>query len=297
MNATKTAISIIEWAMTGSGFPPRGYIGDTDALILPEKPLADAMQMLVKTASAQHCWGAPPLGNPAPLGPGGAILAASLGMLHAPGAARVLLQAVPKADNPGEWMFCHFLVSRVLPFLPDKTQDSSNDALLKDDLLILSPLTALLTTPLDSMKNAVTDLAYQLIASPPGRRWLQVSLAEPVSDAAIRNWRRELLGRLQKTEGDMETAFVLDVYEALMIHHGKEILEQVADAREVLLDPIAASKEECLGNALSVAGWWRPLWEMRRSRNDDLRARVHLGYEYLKGLELCTLAQKLTGRI
>jgi len=134
---------------------------------------------------------------------------------------------------------------------------------------------------------------YQLIKHPASRRWLQLNLAQPTDDPIIRHWRQDLLAQLRRTEGDKETAFVLDVYEAIAIHYSEEAFEQVRLARSVLFDPIAAADEQRLQDALSVANWWKPLWELRRSRNEALRKRIYLGYQYLEGLELYTLAQKL----
>ncbi len=300
MKASETARKVIEWSLTGNGFPPRGGLGHTEALAHPDEPLAEAMRTLTGVTAAKFHWGSPPLGDKSPMGPGGAILAASLGALHIPNVAAALLNAAPGADGPGDWLLRHALVSRALPHLEETPPGSGTEdplATLKRDLLRLSPLTALLTTPAPENQNTVIALVYRLIQQPGSRRWLQLNLARPVDDPGVRDWRRELLGRLQKTEADLETAFVLDVYEAQMIHHAREALEQIREAYSIISDPIAASNEVFLRDALSIAGWWRPLWEMRRSRNDDLRERLHLGYEYLKGLELCSLARKMTGKV
>ncbi|OAD18780.1 hypothetical protein THIOM_005617 [Candidatus Thiomargarita nelsonii] len=156
--------------------------------------------------------------------------------------------------------------------------------------MLASPLTALLNTPAAEQQSAIIALVYQLIEHSASRRWLQLNLAQPTVDPIIRHWRQDLLAQLRRTEGDKETAFVLDVYEAMAIHYSEEAFDQVRLARSVLVDPIAAADEQRLQNALSVANWWKPLWELRRSQNEALRKRIYLGYQYLEGLELYTLA-------
>ena len=89
--------------------------------------------------------------------------------------------------------------------------------------------------------------------------------------------------------------FVLDVYEAMLIHYPEQALQQLRTARAVLTDARAAAEEERLRDTLAVAGWWQPLWALQRSHPEALRARRYLGYEYREGLALVRLAQRLTG--
>jgi hypothetical protein len=289
MTATETAIKIIKWAINDTGPPPRGDLRKTRALANPSQSLSLAMQTLTTITAAQMCFDSPPLGDKQPLGVGSAILAAAIGARDSPTHAQQIIKTIPPANHPAEWIIRHALASRILPFLNNKTAET----LSTHDCLLASPLTALLNTPVPSQQNTLIELVYQLIEHPTSRRWLQLNLAKPTSDTATRRWRQELLGQLRQTEGDKETTFVLDVYETLAIHHSEEAFKQVYTARSVLLDPIAAADENRLQQALSIANWWKPLWELRRSRNNELRKRLYLGYQYLEGLELYTLAQKL----
>ena len=123
---------------------------------------------------------------------------------------------------------------------------------------------------------------------------LQLALAEPASVSCVRFWRHELLERL-RLAGDRGREFVLDVYEAMLIHYSEQALRQVHAARAVITDAQAAADESRLREALAVAAWWESLWALQRSHPEELRARRYLGYDYREGLALYRLAQRLTG--
>ncbi|MCP4697647.1 MAG: hypothetical protein GY862_12465 [Gammaproteobacteria bacterium] len=296
MSATETAIQTINWALAGSGPPPRGDLWNPKALLATATTpaLREALQKLAVVTAAKLDFGIVSSKNPESLGTGGALLAAALGALHILEDAQALLGAIDHQDcSPPELAVRHALVAKVLPFLPGKQSDVLGH--FRGECLKKSPLTAVLTRPLPSQENEMIAFIYKLLSSSAGLRFLQLAWAAPVSDPDIRNWRIEMLSHLRQTEEDHHVAFVIDVYEAHLIYYEKETLEEIKKARAVILNPLAARDDAKLQEALSIARWWRPLWEVRRSRNDELRKRIYLGYEYLKGLELCSLARQFTG--
>jgi hypothetical protein len=327
MSATATAIRVLDWAAGGSGPPPIGDLKDPPGLLGPAPGLARAMGRLCALTCARLRWGAPPLGDERPLQLGSALLAAALGAApQDQGDAVSLLDAVLPAVTPADWALRHGLVGTALPFLPTvlpsaladvQTADSRSAphddqgnarpdsgrarpprparVPIADDWLRLSPLTALLQAPPEDRRPALTYLAAELIACPAGRRWLVLALSEPSDDPAVRLWRRELLGRLLTGDPQTGPEFVLDCYEATAVHHGQVALAQVRHARAVLTARFGRPDDLGLKDALSVAAWWRPLWELRRARPDELRRRPYLGYAYLEALDLCGLAGQLTG--
>lgn len=292
MSATDSAIQVIQWALLGSGPPPRGDLYDTDALARPDQPLQAALAQLAGVTAARLHLGFPPLGDPSPVGVGSAVLAAALGALHTPSLARTLLGAVPPASTPVEWITRHGLLARALPFL-FRGQDHPLAPLAEDGLLV-SSLTALLTYPAEGQQGMLLDLAQRLLRHPAGRRLLALSLAQPTGELAVRRWRHDLLERLRPA-GDKGMDFVLDVYEAAMIYHAQETLDQVQAARRVITDSAAAADEQRLRDALAVAAWWESLWAVERSHPEALRGRRYLGYRYREGIALFQLAQRLTG--
>jgi hypothetical protein len=321
MSAAATATRVLDWAAGGAGAPPVGDLKDPPALLRPAAGLVHSMGRLCALTGARLRWGEPPLGDGRALGVGGALLAAALGATPEDQAdAAALLDAVPPARTPAEWALRHGLIAAALPFLPTAPPPAPPIApragpdgdpsavgphapqparptrfLIADDWLRLSPLTALLGAPREDQRAALTGLAADLIARPAGRRWLVLALAEPAEAAAVRLWRRELLGRLLTGDPAAGRGFVLDCYEATAVHHAQAALAQVRRARAVLTTRFALPDDLVLKDALSVAAWWRPLWELRRGHAAELRARSYLGYDYLEALELCGLAEQLTG--
>ena len=73
----------------------------------------------------------------------------------------------------------------------------------------------------------------------------------------------DLLGNL-RLQSDDGREFVLDVYEAALIHHRTETIEQVRAAQAVLDNPAASADERRLEEALSIAKWWEPLSALDR---------------------------------
>lgn len=316
MSAAATAQRVLEWAAGGSGPPPVGDLLASRELLQPMAGLAQAMRRLCALATARLRWGNPPLNDARPLSATNAMLAAALGATpeqHADAAD--LLDALPPACSRGDLVLRHAIVEAALPFLPtepppaaDADAEPTGDAArrhaaspdrprrypVRDDWLRASPLTALLNVPPAGQHALLLALAEGLIAHPAGRRWLTLALAEPVAVAAVRRWRQEIFARLS-ARNDAWKLFVLDCYEANAVHHAPATLAQVRRAHTVITARYAQPDDAQLRDALSVAAWWRPLWELRRSDPGELRRRIHLGYDYLEALELCTLAHQMTG--
>ncbi len=127
-----------------------------------------------------------------------------------------------------------------------------------------------------------------------GRASLILHMARPEEEVDVRDWRRVLLDRLRLGDAH-ERSFVLDVYEAMMIHHQEEAMARIRDARAVLTDPEASKDEKRSRDALSAAAWWGPLWAIERSDVDALRARPWLGYAYREGMALHRMSRRLIG--
>lgn len=286
MSATDTALRVVGWALTGAvGAPPRGDLLDAQALIRPSAALRTALGQLAAVTAARLRLAGLALGE---LSAGDAVLAAALGALQLPAAANALLQAVPPARGAGQWIARHGLAG---PALAHLTGQDAAMADLYELCLRASPYTALLAAPPEQQRDDLVQFAASLLDQTASRRLLQLALAEPVSDLAIRRWRGEVLERLRLV-GDAGAAFVLDVYEAMLIYYAEPALAQARQARAAILNARAV-EESRLRDALTVADWWGPLWALQRSRPEALRARRYLSYDYREGLALYRLAQRL----
>jgi hypothetical protein len=211
--------------------------------------------------------------------------AVAVGARAAPELARLLLRAVPPAGAPAEWLARHGALAPAREYLPEA---------LADDCLLLSPLTALLARPVEGHVGEAMAVARRFLAHPAGRLALQLQLARPTPDPAVLRWRQTLLDRL-RLDGDAGADFVLDVYEAALVHHLPEVLAQARAARAVLYDPDAAGDDARLDAAQALADWWGPLAALERTHGAALRARPYLGYDYRAGIALYRLARRLTG--
>jgi hypothetical protein len=288
MSAIDTAQCVIDWAMTAhtqSVAPPIGDARGTEQLIRPPESLCKALGELTAIISARLRLGDPPLGDRRPVGVGNCILAVAIGMSAIPENGRILMTAVPWSQSPVDWVARHGIVFPALPFLTDE---------LIEDCLLQSPLTALLHRPAKGQDDQAIELLYFMLKNKDGKRSLTLHLAQPTQDRHVRDFRYQLLDRLRLGEIH-EQDFVLDVYEAMMIHHETHVMHQIKDARAVFTTPDKASDEIQLQEALSVASFWGPLWAIERSNVDALRARRYLGYAYRQGLALYQIARKLTG--
>jgi hypothetical protein len=284
MSARDTAIRVIEWAIAGSGPPPRGDLFRTEELGLPDGRLAEALGQLTSITAARLRLGSPPLGDPGPVGPGAALMAAALGVAHVPELVQYLLQAVPEAAGDADWVARHGIADRALGYLAGP---------LADEFRLVSPLTALLDRPVREQQAQAIAHVLRLIGRREARLALQLALAQPTASPEVRRWRGILLGNL-RLQGDDGRRFVLEVYEAALIHHQAEVLEQVQAAWAVLQNPAASADESRLAEALSIAKWWEPLSALDRSESAALRGRRYLDPSYRKGIKLYRQTESLT---
>lgn len=288
MSAIDTAQMVIEWAGARgplAGAPPQGDLRQAEQLAKPPDPLRQALGALTALTTARLRFGTPPLGDESAVSTDAMLIAAAIGSAGLPRLARVILGAVPAQAAPIDMVARHGLIAPALRFLPLE---------VAEECRAISPLTALLDWPLPEQEALCIELARRLLAHPAERLSLTLHLAQPVADAQVRRWRQTLLERL-RLGGDAERSFVLDVYEAQMIHHIQDALEQVREARAAIGAAIDARDEAKLRDAGSVAAWWGVLWRLERADLQAVRNRPYLGYEYRAGLALFRLYQKLTG--
>ncbi len=285
MSASDTALRVIRWATAGEGPPPRGDLRAAEQLSRPPEPLAAALGELARVSLARLRWDPSPPAASRSIGVGGIVIAAAIGVAQPPEVVRFTLDAVPRSRAPAEWAVRHGLVDPALRYLVDA---------VADDCRKLSPLTAVLDRPVTGAEAQAIATARQLLADPRRRLSLQLHLARPTLTTQVRDWRTRLLETL-RVGSDADRTFVVNVYEAAMIHHRAEAVHQIRAALAVmgprLVRPDLASRRD----AISIANWWGPLWALYRSHLDDLRARRDLHYDYLDGLALFQQCQRLTG--
>ncbi|MBO3459560.1 hypothetical protein G7B40_033305 [Aetokthonos hydrillicola Thurmond2011] len=284
MSASETVLQVIEWAMMSHEArvaPPQGDLSAVEKLNCPSANLVQAIAQLTSVTAARLRWEMPPLGDNSPIGVSNFFMAAALGTAN-PQLARTLLKTIPPSSCSGDWVTRYGLLTPALPFLGED---------IADDCRQLSPLTTVLHRPIRGQESVAVNLVLQLLQNSTTKLSLTLHLAQPTIDIQVRNWRTELLDRLRLTQQN----FVLDVYEAAMIYHEQEVIHQVKTAYSVMSDRQAASDEERLRDALSIANWWKPLWTIERSDIDQLRARRYLGYAYREGIKLYKFSQKMLG--
>ena len=289
MSATNTALQVIEWAMMSqetSGAPPQGDLSEAEKLARPSHVLLQALAQLTTVTAARLRWEMPPLGDNCPISAENIIMAAALGTAN-PQLARKLLTGVPPSSCPGDWVVRYGLITPALSFLKDE---------IADDCRNLSPLTVVLNRPIVGQEAQAVNFVLKLLVYPSAKLSLTLHFAKPTTDIKVRNWRTELLVRLRLGEA-REQSFVLDVYEAAMIYHQQELLNQVHNAYSVITNPKAASDEQRLQNALSIANWWKPLWAIERADVEQLRRRRYLGYNYREGIKLFNMSRKMLGSV
>lgn len=291
MSAINTALNVIEWAMLAAETrkpPPQGDLQAVEQLAQPPELLCQSLGKLVALTSARLKLSQHPFGDRRALSANGLMIAAAIGVAMVPELARILLRGVSQPTRPIDWVTHHALIAPALSFLPNE---------LGDDLKLLSPLTALLTQPVLEQTQQPFEVARQMLGHPAERELLIQSLAQPTSDMGIRRWRTEVLHRLRNSTDLAEQSSVLDIYEAMMVHHQQAAIAQVRAAYAVMTNPTAARDEYRLQDALSVAKWWEPLWAIERADLESLRKRRYLGYNYREGFSLLGLSRKLTGGV
>jgi hypothetical protein len=276
MNATETALKVLEWATFSPDSPiPQGSLEPRPQLTHPS--LSQALQQLTRVTAAKMSLSLPFLDDNSPLSLDTLLLALALGIPN-PQQSQTLLQALSPSTAPADWLARHGLVNAALPYLASP---------LSDTYLQLSPLSALLYHPAPGEVNQTLALTHKLLPHPDFYRCLVQHFAQPAPNRTIRDWRRELLERLRMPN------LVLDVYEAMMIYYAPLTLAQIREANAVFRNPQASQEEELLQESLSVAYWWQPLGVLERENPNELRSRRYLGYDYREGIKLFNLARRL----
>jgi hypothetical protein len=320
MSAIDTALRVIQWAMTDGGKqpPPVGDAHALEQLSNPPDNLKHELAQLTAVTAGRMRLGNPPLGDGTPLSLGTIIIAAAIGLRPFPELAGMILEAVPEPGSPIDWIARHGVVKPVLRFFtnpPPVNHDEKNNQkllrgakgggfleksppvhLISDDFRVLSPLTALLDYPVKGHENLALEAARCLLADRSGRLFLALHLAQPTANRKVRDWHQELLMRFN-SGSTSEQNFVLEVFEAMMIHYKEDAMQQVKAARAIFNDPRACTDEEKVQDAISAANWWQPLWIIKRDNIDILRARHYLDTAYIEGTRLFELSQKLKGGI
>jgi hypothetical protein len=292
----------------------------------PDEPLRALAARLAAAQVARLGLDTPPLGDDTAPGPYAIWLAAAVTVRAQPALACELARLCPPPQGAWDLALRHAVVAPVLAQLvPDALPGASSNAspgaspgassntspgassnaspgalphalpdALVDALRTASPLTALLDHPAPGDRDRCVQLAADvLLAHPRGRRLLAHGLAAPPGPGAraavILMWRTHVLDRL-RTGTDTQRAFVLDVYETALAHHRVSLLAEVERAHAAL----AGTDGQDFERALALAGWWRPLWHIRRAWPESLRERPQLDvHGVLAGLRLHGRARAL----
>jgi hypothetical protein len=293
------------------------------ALAQPDEPLRALAARLASAQAARLGLDTPPLGDGTAPGPYAIWLAAAVTVRAQYALACELARLCPPPEGAWDLVLRHGVVAPVLAglapaalpeqpqalpaalpearpdALPEARPEARPDALphaLIDALRTASPLTALLDHPAPGDRDRCVQLAADvLLAHPRGRRLLAHGLAElpgPGPRATVvLMWRTHVLDRL-RTGTETQRAFVLDVYETALAHHRASLLAEVERAHAAL----AGAGTHDFERALALAGWWRPLWHIRRAWPESLRERPQLDvYGVLAGLRLHGRARALAG--
>jgi hypothetical protein len=222
-DALDTAVRVVAWAADPCGPPPVGSLRHARRLAaapaLPRDTVEVPLARLVRRTAARLGTGNPPLGDPAPAGPGALLLAAAIGGRTRPDLARKLayLLPVPRLTAATGHGWCdavarHAVVGPYLdsavaavhpppgtraatsgdgpagvsPSRPDPAGAGEDDdhapgteETLVDALLRVSPLGAVLHHPAPGQADQAVDVALALLARPRGSSVLAGGLAAP----------------------------------------------------------------------------------------------------------------------
>lgn len=273
MSALETAIRVVRWATRGGGPPPRGDLRSPLGLARPPGAAREALGQLSSVTAARLAWCAPPLGDARPPGAGALLIAAAIGA-EDPRASQALLEgAGPSGEVAWDWVLRHGLVARSLAHLSPP---------LGDWCRLASSLTALLDRPAGGQHDEAIAAARRVLGDPAARLSLQLRLARPCSETAVRDWRRELMDRLWRAD-EPGREFVLGIYEATLLYYEAEATAQLEGAVRRFDEVRGRIGGE--GNSLgdedwgvlagvaSAYGWWVPLLTIERNYLESLRSR------------------------
>lgn len=284
MRALDLATRALRWAADPTGQPPQGELDELASLGSLDATAAAALGGLAAQVAARLRLDLPPLGDALPPGPGAAWLAAAVGAKHM-AVASGIVEAAPTGRTAWDLLARHGIAAPALSVVPE---------LLAESLRRASPLTGLLTRPAEGEADHAVALADRLRGVADGARLLVATLSAPTEDTAALAFRGDLLERLRGADRGGQ-AFVLDVFEAAVHHHGAAWSGAVERAMATLADRRAS--EPALQRALATARLWEPLRRVHRNEHDRVRERPLLDfYVYLPALRLAEAGARMSAQ-
>jgi hypothetical protein len=291
VSAIDAARAVLAWARRGQGAPPFTqpaalvHAPRLDTLVAPPPEVIAEASALAATRAARLRWAAPPLGDATSPGPGGVLLAGVVAFAPAPPFALALADACPPPTGAWDLVLRDAVAS---PALAARLEEGVADALRAH-----SPLTAAFGRPAPGGGDQAFSLLDRLRAHPDGRRAIVSVFSAPGAPRTVRRFREGVMDRL-RTGDEAGRDLVLEIYEAALVHHRERTLGDAAAAFAALSGRSDGRVD--LDDALAVAGWWGPLWAIRRAWPDALRKRQYLDViGVIEGTRLFGLAQALTG--
>lgn len=272
--AQSTARRVLAWAAEPSGQPPEGPLWELSGLAQPDPETLALVAELVRVTAAKLGAGTPPFADPSPVGAGPVLLAAAIGGRRQARPAARLAEALPShrqgAARGGDrgWpdlLARHALAGAVLRASPRAgtgraSDDGSGAEPLPEILLRMSPLTSILHRPprrriASGTTGDEIEAAAALTARPRGPEVMTSAMARWSPDAAVLDWRVDLLDRLVHDN----PALVLDTCTVARLRHGAEWDERLRWARRQLSmpgppDPLA----------IATVRYWSPLARLRQ---------------------------------
>jgi FtsH ternary system domain X1 len=272
---------VLQWAASpGSSAPPQGDLAAVDQLTKKQPQLLSALKELWCVTSARLRLPPPPLGDTGPITCDVLLMAAAVGFSAQAEISATLARLAEPATTPSESILRHGLACPALRFIPAKVAEA---------LRFNSPLTAVLERPARGMEVLALDGVRSMLKTVDGRRLLTLEFAHWPVPAEVRDWRTGVLDRLRQ-QSDLERSFVIDVYEAALVHNEDGILREIKESNRAFTVPGASHAD--MENAMSVAKWWGPLAGISRSHADELRVSMYLKHSYLEGIKLFRLATR-----
>ena len=278
MSATHTARAVLQWAAMPEGAPPTGDLEDLPQLLEADASLhhllgqtaAIAMARLGLSNMAQESLGVESL-----------CLAAAIGAAQTQ-TAMDLLRLCPTPRLGPTLALHHTLVQPTIGKLP---------ASFVEELLLRSPLTALLFLPPKGGEDAAITLCEQLTTSSNGKRLLVQHFADPNVLAGQLSWRAHIMAAIRTDPG--QPAFVLDVYEAAVALHANSWKVRIQEAMHILAEPKPG--EQALQLAMASGRWWEAFLSLFRADHEAIRERRYLNdFElYLAGVRLAQTTIRL----
>ena len=260
MPALDTARAVLRWALRPRGAPPAGDLRHLH-LLVGAAGVAAELGDLARVCGARLRLDPVPLGDPRPPGPAAAWLAAAVGGAVEASALEIAGAARPRSPA-GAWDLVarHGVVAAALPHLR-----ASYPALLAD-LLLASPLTAVLAFPAPGQDAVATALGLDLAKHRDGRRALVLALSAPSQDPPTLAWRRAFLQRARHED----PALVLEIYQAATVDPSFWLAKIGAASPGLSRLDLGAGGVE---GAMALAGYWRVLFDLRRVMGEDAWSR------------------------